>query len=103
PLRLVGANIDITERKRAELALQRLNETLEQQVAQRTRERDQLWRVSDDLIGVANFAGYWVSVNPAATAMLGWSEQELLAMPIASLWHPDDAATTIAHRRRLVE
>ena len=32
-LRLVGANIDITDRKRAELALQRLNETLEQQVA----------------------------------------------------------------------
>jgi PAS domain-containing protein len=34
PLRLVGAHIDITERKRAEMALQQLNETLEQQVAE---------------------------------------------------------------------
>jgi PAS domain S-box-containing protein len=102
-LRLVGANIDITDRKRAELALQRLNETLEQQVAQRTRERDRLWRVSDDLIGVANFEGHWASINPAATAILGWSEEEMLAMPIASLWHPDDVAETLAHRRRLVE
>ena len=102
-LRLVGANIDITDRKRAELAVQRLNETLEQQVAQRTRERDQLWRVSDDLIGVANFEGHWVSINPAATAILGWSQEELLAMPIASLWHPDDASMTFEHRMRLVQ
>jgi PAS domain S-box-containing protein len=102
-LRLVGANIDITDRKRVELALQRLNETLEHEVAQRTRERDQLWRVSDDLIGVANFEGFWVSINPAATAILGWSQEELLAMPIASLWHPDDVAETLPHRRRLVE
>ena len=101
PLRLVGAHIDITERKRAEEALRQLNETLEAQVAERTRERDRLWRVSDDLIGVANFEGYWVGINPAATAILGWSEAELLAMPIAALWHPDDAAATLANRERL--
>jgi PAS domain S-box-containing protein len=103
PLRLVGAHIDITERRRAEEALRRLNETLEQQVEERTRERDRLWRVSDDLIGVANFEGHWVAINPAATAMLGWSQAELLAMPIASLWHPDDIASTLAYRGQLVQ
>jgi PAS domain S-box-containing protein len=103
PLRLVGAHIDITERRRAEEALRRLNETLEQQVEERTRERDRLWRVSDDLIGVANFEGHWVAINPAATAMLGWSEAELLAMPIASLWHPDEIASTLAYREQLVQ
>jgi PAS domain S-box-containing protein len=102
-LRLVGAHIDITERKRIEQELQRLNETLESQVAERTRERDRLWAVSDDLIGVANFEGYWVNINPAATAILGWSRGELLAMPIASLWHPEDADTTLEHRLRLVK
>jgi PAS domain S-box-containing protein len=102
-LHLVGAHIDITERRRAEEALRRLNETLEQQVEERTRERDRLWRVSDDLIGVANFEGHWVAINPAATAMLGWSEAELLAMPIASLWHPDDIASTFAYREQLVQ
>ena len=35
---LVGVGIDISERKRAELALRELNETLEQQVADRTGE-----------------------------------------------------------------
>jgi PAS domain S-box-containing protein len=103
PLRLVGAHIDITDRRRAEEALRKLNETLEQQVAERTRERDRLWRVSDDLIGVANFEGRWVGVNPAATAILGWSEDELLSMPIASLWHPDDVEATFAYRGQLMQ
>ena len=103
PVRVIGAHIDITERKLIEQELQQLNETLEDQVAQRTRERDRLWNVSDDLIGVADFAGHWVSINPAATAILGWSHSELLGMPIASLWHPDDAATTFTHRQRLIE
>src|SRR3954462_2441181 len=103
PLRLGGAHIDVTERKRAEEALRRLNETLEQQVAERTRERDRLWRVSEDLIAVAKFDGYWAAVNPAAPAILGWSEAELLAMPIASLWHPDDVAATYAYRAQLIK
>jgi PAS domain S-box-containing protein len=101
PLRLVGAHIDVTERKQAEEALRKLNETLEQQVAERTRERDRLWRVSDDLIGVANARGYWDAINPAATAILGWSEAELLALPIADLWHPEDVEETLMHRERL--
>jgi PAS domain S-box-containing protein len=103
PLRLVGAHIDVTDRKRIEQTLQELNENLEQQVALRTRERDRLWNVSEDLIGIASFDGYWVSINPAATAILGWSQAELLATPIASLWHPEDATSTLTHRQRLVE
>ena len=95
--------VETTTRVWVERALRELNETLEQQVAERTRERDRLWRVSDDLIGVAKFDGYWAAINPAATAILGWSEDELLSMPIAALWHPDDVATTLAHRRQLVE
>ena len=94
--------VETTKRVWAEQALRELNETLEQQVAARTRERDRLWNVSDDLIGVADFHGNWVSLNPAATTILGWSRNELLGMPIASLWHPHDIPATLHHREQLL-
>ncbi len=40
PQYMTGACVDISERKRAELALRRMNETLEERVAQRTAELD---------------------------------------------------------------
>lgn len=41
PVSLIGVSRDITRRKRTETALRRLNETLEQRVAQRTAEVEQ--------------------------------------------------------------
>jgi PAS domain S-box-containing protein len=81
---------DITARKYAEEALRKLNETLELQVAERTRERDRLWRVSGDLLAVAAADGGLISVNPAWTRVLGWTEAELMEMSYSSLRHPDD-------------
>jgi signal transduction histidine kinase/DNA-binding response OmpR family regulator len=40
PLYMTGACVEISERKKAELALRRLNETLEERVAERTAELD---------------------------------------------------------------
>jgi PAS domain S-box-containing protein len=75
--------------------------TLQQEVAQRTRERDRIWQVSEDLLGVSNFEGYFVSVNPAWTALLGWSEEEIKRMHVSELRHPDDAPAANAGRERL--
>jgi PAS domain S-box-containing protein len=75
--------------------------TLQQEVTQRTRERDRIWHVSEDLLGVSNFEGYFVSVNPAWTALLGWSEEEIKRMHVSELRHPDDAPAAEAGRARL--
>jgi PAS domain S-box-containing protein len=95
--------IETTERVRKEEALRVLNERLETEIAERIRERDRIWQVSEDLLGVSNFDGYFTSVNPAWTTLLGWSEDEIKRMHISELRHPDDAAHSMAGRRRLAE
>jgi PAS domain S-box-containing protein len=75
----IGVAHDITAAKQAESELRRLNETLSVQVARRTRERDRIWNVSQDLLLVLDQQGKWLSVNPAWTTVLGWSEDVLLS------------------------
>ena len=87
---------DISDRKRMEEALRVLNASLEAQVAERTAERDQIWQASADLFCVASFEGRLVSLNPAWTALLGWSEGELLGRPFLDFVHPDDRPATKA-------
>jgi PAS domain S-box-containing protein len=72
-------------------------------LSERTRERDRIWQVSEDLLGVGNFAGYFTSVNPAWTVTLGWSEDEIKTIHVNDLRHPDDAPIGIEGRRRLAE
>ena len=95
--------IETTERVRKEEALRVLNDRLEAEIAERIRERDRIWQVSEDLLGVSNFDGYFTSVNPAWTSLLGWSEDEIRRLHVSQLRHPDDAAHSIAGRRRLAE
>ncbi|AWN50273.1 histidine kinase [Methylobacterium terrae] len=95
-VRWVGTNTDIEDRRRAAAQLQSLNENLEQQVEERTRDRDRMWRLSTDVMLVARFDGTIVAVNPAWTTLFGWAEDELLGRSFMDLVHPDDAASTAA-------
>jgi len=89
------------ERSRAEAALRQLNETLEQRVQAETRERLQIWNVSQDLLVIAGLDGTYLSVNPAWTATLGWSEADLLGKSYQWLLHPDDRERTRAEADHL--
>ena len=110
---IVGASKiarDITARKQAEHErdriegeLRELSEKLEQEVERRTLERDRIWNVSEDLLGVANFDGYFLSMNPAWSRLLGWSEDEIKAMHVSELRHPDDTAHSEAGRKQLAQ
>ena len=110
-IRLVGAHTDITEQVLAEQALRQseeryrkladqlaeLNATLAQRVEEKTRERDRIWNVSQDLLVVADRGGVWQTVNPAWTRTLGWSEADLLGRSSQWLEHPDDDGMARAH------
>jgi len=95
--------VETTERVRKEATLRVLNEQLGAEITERIRERDRIWQVSEDLLGVSNFDGYFTSINPAWTNLLGWSEDEIKRMHVSELRHPDDAAHSTAGRKRLAE
>ena len=75
-------------------ALRQANEVLEIRVRERTRERDQLWAYSHDLIGIADSQGVWVSINPAWTRTLGWTVDEIIGRTSEWLEHPEDRQRT---------
>ena len=81
---------DAIERRRAELRLREMNGLLTQQVNERTQERNRIWDVSRDMLLVADTAGVWLSVNPAWTACLGWTAEELVGRTSEWLEHPED-------------
>src|SRR5947199_364671 len=97
------ACLETTWRVRKEQALRVLNENLETEIAGRIREGDRIWHVSEDLLGVSNFDGYFTSVNPAWSTLLGWSEDEIKRMHVSELRHPDDAGHSMAGLKRLAE
>ncbi|WP_341914371.1 PAS domain-containing protein [Ferrovibrio terrae] len=72
---------DITDEKRRQ-----------EELAERTAERDRLWETTNDLMGTGNLDGYLKAINPAWTTLLGWSENELLARRFHDIIDPADHA-----------
>ena len=102
-IRAIGTAIDITLRKATEDRLRELNTTLEQRVADSTAERDRMWRLTTDLMLVAQFDATIVSVNPAWTTLLGWERDELVGQPYLDFVHPDDQPATGTETARLTD
>ncbi len=100
-IRWIGTNTDVHDQKSIARELAELNATLAQRVEEKTRERDRIWNVSQDLLLVADRNGVWRTVNPAWTTTLGWSEAELLNRTSEWLEHPDDNGILRAKVREL--
>jgi PAS domain S-box-containing protein len=94
PAGVIAVVIETTERVRADAALQNLNADLEKQVLERTQARGMTWRVSPDLLGALNADGYFETSNPAWQSVLGWSQEEVAAMSVFDMLHPDDVEAT---------
>ncbi|AMV71084.1 hypothetical protein JCM30471_29030 [Desulfuromonas carbonis] len=82
---IAGTLTDITERRQAE------------------KEREEYFRffqTSTDLMCMADPDGYFLKINPAFTATLGYSAAEIAAKPILEFVHPDDRQATVEEIRR---
>jgi PAS domain S-box-containing protein len=88
--------VETSDRKRAEDALRHLNQTLEEQVAERVRERDEIWRVSQDMLLVIDREGIFRGVNPAWTRTLGYLPEELIGNRFDVFVEPNDIDRTHA-------
>ncbi|PJE39915.1 MAG: hypothetical protein CUR32_11700 [Flavobacterium sp.] len=53
-----------------------------------------IYNQSLDMIGVANKEGYFISINPAVTKILGYTQEEFLSQSYFDFIHPDDINRT---------
>jgi two-component system sensor histidine kinase/response regulator len=72
----VGTLMDISERKRIE------------------EERTRIFSLSNDLIAIAGFGGYFKYLNPSWQRELGFAPEVLLNTPVLDFVHPDDVLAT---------
>ncbi|SDH75164.1 PAS domain S-box-containing protein [Pseudomonas flavescens] len=71
------------------------------ELRKRTAERDRLWESTNDLMGSAGFDGYFKSLNPAWSQLLGWETGQLLAAPFIETVVEEDRADVGALLERL--
>ncbi|MEA5449739.1 PAS domain S-box protein, partial [Leptolyngbya sp. CCNP1308] len=114
---------NIGDRKRSEIALRQLNQSLEAKVAERTAEladRNAELEASNSALHLSNLRfrnafdyagigmalvsleGHWLEVNRSLCEITGYDEAELLATTFQAITHPDDLDTDLDLVRQLL-
>jgi PAS domain S-box-containing protein len=65
------------------------------------KERDRLFNLSLDMLGIVSLDGTFRRVNPAFERVLGYPAAALVGKPLLDFVHPDDLAATVGELRRL--
>ncbi|WP_372396477.1 response regulator [Azospirillum sp. HJ39] len=81
-------------RRETSAMLRAANEELERRVAERTRELNQVWRNSRDLLAVVGTDGLYRAVNPAWTEILGYRPEEMVGCSFRHFVWPEDLEWT---------
>ena len=84
----IGVAYDVTTPKETQIELQA-------QVAAIAADLDRAWRNASDLVVVIDGEGLLRRVNPATTAILGWTEDEMVGRPVTDFVHQQDIAATV--------
>ncbi len=63
---------------------------------------ESFFRLSVDMLAIANLDGYFTRVNPAFD-VLGYTDGELTSQPFIDFVHPDDRESTIAEAKKLAD
>ncbi|EGV44563.2 PAS domain-containing sensor histidine kinase [Bizionia argentinensis JUB59] len=93
--------------KSDERTLKRAASQITKWIASKTKEQqlkkiDNLFELSNDLIGITTFEGTFAKINPTFSKTLGWSHDELMQTPCINFVHADDVAKTVAMTQNLV-
>ncbi|MGK7921815.1 MAG: PAS domain-containing protein [Trichodesmium sp.] len=67
------------------------------------RESDRWFNISLDLIAIVGTDGYFKKLNPSWSKVLGYSIEELLAIPYINFVHPEDRDVTCAKANTVAE
>jgi PAS domain S-box-containing protein len=87
-----------------ELLVFSLNDVTERKKAEAEREQFyKFFRISSDLMVIADPNGCFKKINPACLNVLGYSETELLAKPFIDFVHPDDRQHTLDEMARQIQ
>jgi PAS domain S-box-containing protein len=85
---------ETAQQVRADAEIRQLALTLESRVAERTQERDRLWRNTQDIQVVIDGKGIFNAVNPAFTAILGWAAEDVIGKSVFDFIVPGDEVVT---------
>ncbi|MES1255679.1 MAG: PAS domain S-box protein, partial [Acidobacteriota bacterium] len=66
-------------------------------------DRQRFFALSQDVICILGFDGYFTDLNPAWEATLGYTRAEMLGTPFIEFVHPDDQAATLVEAGRVSE
>ncbi|MCA9092781.1 MAG: PAS domain S-box protein [Planctomycetaceae bacterium] len=82
---------------------QAIAQYLDSLVSQAESDLDFFFNLSPDLFCIANHHGEFVRVNPNFSRVLGYSDEEILAVPFLNRIHPDDINKTVLAMQELRE
>lgn len=63
---------------------------------------EHFFELSADLFCIAGYDGFFRKINSSVSKVLGYTEAELMAVPISSFIHPDDRGITARYREELL-